>query len=469
MSTIETLAPPVEKASPKKNGTVYQTPGSGLSFKEWNGYEKILFRFTAIYFLIQAIPLDWKYYRDVFSINWLDLHYRDIFYLAHYAPRFFESVPVFADWVVIAVIALFGSVLWGALDTKTKEYNRLFYWLRVILRYRLAIALLAFGFLKFFPQQMPEPSISNLNTNYGDIAYWKIFSISTGIVPGYEAFLGFIEIAAALLLFSRKTTWLGAFIIIPFAGNVFLSNLAYEGGEYVYSLGLIGFATVLLAYDILRIIRLTSLEETTEPNNYKPVFTGWQKNARLAVKTVIILFFVGIYGYKTYAGQFNDPYQFPQTPGLAHASGVYNVSEFKINNQVIPYSTTDPIRWKDVVFEKWNTISVRSNKPVKIATAGTEEISLDDKDRNYEFAGTAGRHYYTYSIDSVNHVLSLQNRNVNHAEDKLTLHYERAGDQIVLSGVDEKSDSLHVVLDKLDRKYVLEEAKKTGRGRGLKL
>src|SRR6478736_6680573 len=464
MSTTETLEPPLKTVSPKKNGTVYETKLHGSSTPEWKGYEKILFRFVAIYFFIQAVPLDWKYYRDVFSINWFSIHYRDIFYLAHYTPRFFENVPVFSDWAVIAAIALAGTALWTALDTKSKEYNSLFYALRVIIRYRLAIALLAYGFLKFFPQQMPEPSISSINTNYGDIANWKVFSLSTGIVLGYETFLGLIEITAALLLFSRKTTWLGAFIIIPFTGNVFLSNLAYEGGEYVYSLGLIGFATVLLAYDLKRLIELTSLEQTTEPNHYKPVFVGWQKNTRLTVKTVVILFFVGVYGYKTYAGQFNDPYQFPKTPGLANASGVYNVSEFTLNNQTIPYSKTDPIRWKDVVFEKWNTLSVRSNKPVQILTAGTEEIFLDDKDRNYEYAGSAGRHYYSYTTDSLNHILTLVNRNPNHKEEKLTLHYDRQGDRIVLSGVDEKSDSLHVVLDKLDKKYVLEEARKTGRG-----
>lgn len=469
MSTTETLAPPLEKVSLKKNGTVYKTKLNGTTTPEWKGYEKILFRFVAIYFFIQAVPLDWKYYRDVFSINWLGLHYRDIFYLAHYTPRFFENVPVFADWAVIAAIALAGTALWTALDTKSKEYNSIYYALRVILRYRLAIALLAYGFLKFFPQQMPEPSISSLNTNYGDITDWKVFSLSTGIVPGYESFLGFIEIAAALLLFNRKTTWLGAFIIIPFAGNVFLSNLAYEGGEYVYSFGLIGFATILLAYDLKRLIELTSFEQTTEPNNYKPVFAGWQKNARLALKSFVILFFVGVYGYKAYAGQFNDPYQFPKTPGLVNASGVYDVSEFKINDQVLPYSTTDPVRWRDVVFEKWNTLSVRSNKPVQIVTANTEEIFLKDENRNYEFAGTTGRHYYTYTTDTLNHVLTLVNRNPNHSQEKLILHYDQQGGHIVLSGVDEKSDSLQVVLDKLDRKYILEEAKKTGRGRGLKL
>ena len=71
---------------------------------------------------------------------------------------------------------------------------------------------------------------------------WKLFSLSLGIVPGYESFLGAVEILAGLLLLNRKTASIGAFIVIIFTGNVFVSNLAYEGGEQVYSLYLIVLA-----------------------------------------------------------------------------------------------------------------------------------------------------------------------------------------------------------------------------------
>ena len=106
---------------------------------------------------------------------------------------------------------------------------------------------------------------------------------------------------------------------------------------------------------------------------------------------------------------------------------------------------------------------------MKLVIAGTEEIFLNDNDRNYEFSGIQGRHFYTYTIDSANQVIALQNRNPNHADDKLSLHYERSGDRIVLTGKSNQSDSLHVILDKVDRKYILEEAKKVGRRNSLKL
>jgi hypothetical protein len=151
---------------------------------------------------------------------------------------------------------------------------------------------------------------------------------------------------------------------------------------------------------------------------------------------------------------------------LAKAAGIYNVSEFKINGKVLPYSATDPIRWRDVVFEKWATISIRSNRPVIVDSANYENIFTDDKQRDYELAGSAGRHYYSYSIDSLNQVLTLENKNPHYKGERLNLKYTRPDTAtIILSGTDQQSDSIYVVLNKIDKKYPL----KLSRRKALKL
>jgi hypothetical protein len=470
MALIETPEAPVRKAAPKRNGIAVIQDGSS-STPEWNDRGKIAFRFFFIYFLLQAVPLDWKYYRDLLSLDWTSFHFSNFFYLARYAPRIFSGVPVLADWIVIAAIALVGMVTWSIVDTKNKEYNGLYYWLRVIVRYRLAAALLAYGFIKVFPMQMPFPSVSNLNTNYGDLAGWKIFSMSTGIVPGYQSFLGLVEVFAALLLLNRRTASIGAFIVLPFTGNVVLSNLAYEGGEYTYALLLITFALFLFAFDAFRLIRLTAQELPTTPAVAHHVLKEeWQRRARLALKSLFVFVFVFLYGFQAYAGYREGGYHYPAATGLSNAEGVYTVREFRINSEVHPYSAADPARWRDVVFEKWPTISIRSGREVKVLTADTEEIFRNNNDRLYEISGSAGRHYYSYTVDSVNHSLRLHNRNPNYPKEDFVLKYERPDVKtIVLSGVDANQDSLYVVLDKLDKKYLLEEAARQGRRRGLKL
>jgi hypothetical protein len=314
--------------------------------------------------------------------------------------------------------------------------------------------------------QAPFPSISNLNTNYGDFTDWKIFSMSLGVVPGYEAFLGGIELLAGLLLFFRKTATLGALIILVFTGNVFMSNLAYGGGEYVYSIYLLGFAVFVLSFDAVRLYNLISLERPTEPNKLKPHWTRKQNTVRLLFKTLVILFFFVIYGFKTYSGFHHNPYQFPRTLGLEKAAGIYNVSQFRINNKELPYSATDSVRWQDVVFEKWSTLSVRSNRPVLIDSTNYEQISDKDIDRNYELAGSAGRQYYSYTFDSVHHTLSLQNKNSHYKNETLELTYSRPDSvTIILSGLDQKRDSIYVVLNKIDKKYPIN----LGRRKVLKL
>ena len=433
---------------------------------KWSEREKNIFRFFFLFFIIQALPLSADIFKAVFGINWFHISYGDIFNITRLSAKFIPGADSFVNWIIIAVLAAIGSVIWSTSKFKDQEYSTLYYWLRVIVRYRLAIGIIGYGFIKFFPLQAPFPSISNLNTSYGDFNDWKIFSMSLGIVPNYESFLGSIEIIAGILLFFRKTATIGALIILVFTGNVFISNLAYDGGEYVYSIYLVSFALFVLSFDAIRIYNLVSLERPTAPNKFKPALTSRQQTTRLVIKTLVIFFFVFLYGFKTYSGFRHDPYQFPRTPGLAKASGIYNVSEFKINNKELPYSATDSVRWKDVVFEKWATISIRSNRPVIIDAANYEQVFKKDEDRDYELVGSAGRQYYSYTADTLNHVLFLVNKNPHYKGEKLVLKYSRPDTAtIILSGIDQQKDSVYVVLNKLDKKYPLS----MGRRRVLKL
>ena len=148
----------------------------------WNASEKFLFRLAFIYFVLQIVPLDWKYYAHVLSIDWTALHFRDIFYISRYTPQIFGAytperwgLATFADSGVLLLVALIGALIWTVLDRKSISYERLYYGLRVLARYRLAIAVIAYGFIKLYPLQSPYPSLSHLNTLYGNFSAWKSF------------------------------------------------------------------------------------------------------------------------------------------------------------------------------------------------------------------------------------------------------------------------------------------------------
>jgi len=74
------------------------------------------------------------------------------------------------DYVVvffITAVAVIASLVWSIFDKKTKSYNRLFYWLCVIIRYYVAITMLAYGFVKVFKLQFPFLSPYQLLQPYG--------------------------------------------------------------------------------------------------------------------------------------------------------------------------------------------------------------------------------------------------------------------------------------------------------------
>lgn len=86
-------------------------------------------------------------------IEWQNFGYRDLFYLARYTPQFFDhDVNVLTwglnglqDWLAVLAMALIGAISWTYFDRKRKEYDDLYYLLRVILRYRLALESLRMG------------------------------------------------------------------------------------------------------------------------------------------------------------------------------------------------------------------------------------------------------------------------------------------------------------------------------------
>jgi hypothetical protein len=464
MSYSETISAPLSSSRP------VIIPADG----HWTAVEKTIFRFVFLYFLTQALPLDAQFF-----VNLVDFdggYTRYLFNLSHYAPRFFGAEDSFVNWGVVLVFAAIGSVVWSFRNDSETNYDKLYYWLRVVLRYRLALGVIAYGFIKLFPLQAPLPSISNLNTAYGDHTAWKLFSLSLGVVPNYESFLGAVEVVGGLLLLNRKTTTIGTLVLLPFLGNVFFSNLAYEGGEYVYSGLLITFALVLFAFDAIRLFRLLSLELPASPNRFHLVLNEqWQRYGRFALKSAFVLFTVLLYGFTTYSTYRNGPARFPKTPGLPGAAGLYNVSEFRVGGKTLPYAKNDPVRWQDVVFETWNTISIKSNRPVNIVNSVTEKLPATDHtgvstEHDYEFAGSQGRHYYRYTVDPARNLLTLKNSNPNYATETLQLTYTKAGNgQIILAGVDEKRDSVYAVLDKINKKYLIDEAAKAGRRGSLKL
>ena len=440
---------------------------------EWAYRDRVLFRFVFIFFAYFIIPIDPKFYGFLFRADWQESPFYNLLVLARYQPEFFalqdaEGIPVlglasFNNWLIGAVLAALGTWIWTLLDRSRKEYVVLYQWLQISLRYKLTIVLFAYGVYKLFVLQIPTPSLSNLLTNYGDAFAWKIYYQTTGLSSVYVAILGSIEILTAILFFFRKTVSWAAGLTIGYVGNIAVANSFYDLGELSLSTFLVLGALFLFVCDIPKLYSLLIKEEQVDFRQSRVDFsnTGWAK-IRIGSKGAVLVFFVVflLLGFSESKKGFGS-YKYPQSPGLTDSYGVYDVKEFIVNGDTLSYSNTDTLRWQNVVFEKWSTVSIRINRKQLIDKSSGEIYQKEDIDRNYELAGFSGRHYYHYTIDEENQVLHFYNKNKHHREDKFSLYYSRpTNSTIVLQGNLNGRDSVNIFLEKVDKPYMLFEGRR---------
>ncbi|WP_421939031.1 hypothetical protein [Pedobacter sp.] len=535
-----------------------------VAIKPWSKSKKFGFRVLFIFLLAMCIPFSGNWYKNVFTLDWSRPHYRDLYDIARFQPSFVSlfvgqrnrditdspgaeagaekskkkpktaqkinsergdqagrqtGLPQkrnflldYLDWGIALLIGFIGALIWTIFDRKSKSYHLLYYWIRVVVRYRAGIGIIGFGFTKLFPTQMPYPSLGLLNSNFGDFTAQKVYWLSVGIVPWYQVFGGVVEILAGVLLFFRKTTTFGAILLVAALGDITFVNYAYDGGVHVYAFYFVVLGLFLAADDFPKLYNLLILERYTVPFRiYPDLSQPALKYTRIGLKALTFIIFFGVMTYTEVINFKYDPYKQPSTAGLKVLRGNYRVTEFKINGQNIPYNPLDSVRWQEATFENWTTLTFRVNRPVLIDPSNGGGSPMRDIQRTFEISGVAGgQRAFHYYADTVDHVLYLQDKNVmalrgkrkeavkktpetdnwisqvawqhigNEKEmidkrawstrrdrefaekqpvtkrNRMVLKYDTAdGNRVILSGLNEHKDSIYVVLDRYQRQYIL--------------
>src|SRR6478609_1889009 len=119
MSTSESIQElPVIDTVSARNDKALSSPGKREKNAAWKPYEKILFRIAFIFFIAICIPNSAEWYKQVFSIDWTNLHYRDLYDIARFGSgiNFFGSTifgnPLlgYANWIITALVAIAGGL-----------------------------------------------------------------------------------------------------------------------------------------------------------------------------------------------------------------------------------------------------------------------------------------------------------------------------------------------------------------------
>ena len=163
------------------------------------------------------------------------------------------------DWVRVAAnltIAAAGCGMWTALDRRSREYPRLADFLRIAIRFTLAVTMFTYGLAKIFPLQFQPLEVPTLLRTYGESSPMGLLWVFMSASRPYAIFAGAMEIVGGLLLCFRRTQLAGALWTAGVMTNVFLLNLCYDVPVKLFSLQLVLLALLVATPDIPRLLRM---------------------------------------------------------------------------------------------------------------------------------------------------------------------------------------------------------------------
>jgi hypothetical protein len=243
-------------------------------------------------------------------------------------------------------LALSAAAAWTVVDRRRREYHILHYWLRVLLRYEVALSVLYYGTAKVFQMQFPTPDLTVLMAPMGTqtphILLWNFMGFSRT----YQIFTGCLECGGALLLIFRRTTTIGAFLIAAAMANVAVMDLSYRTFVMMIAVHLLLGAAFLTVPDLPRLAKVLVLRRPVpDATDDGPRFRGWLKWAAAAVQTATFLYLTltpGLFAYRTSRSLARSE----ATPPLY---GLYRVEKFLRNGREVP--PEEPGRWQLVAID----------------------------------------------------------------------------------------------------------------------
>jgi hypothetical protein len=385
---------------------------TGATALRWNLAQRILFRFACAYFALYYLP--YQGHSSVLSglpgtialnrasralVEWTAARVFHLSGAIAVYPKVNGSGDTTLDYIhnlLILVAAAAIAMVWSILDRKRENYRRLHAWLRIWLRYSLAVTLYEYGFAKIFPLQFGPPGFYKLMEPLHDFSPMGLLWTFMGYSPVYTIFAGAMEAAGATLLLFRRTTTLGALVSAAVLANVVMLNFCYDVPVKLYSLNLLLAAIFLAAADFPRLVRVFALNQTARPLNLDAIlFSG--RAARIAtvtLKTLLIGFFLFVQirgGISAYRGN----YSYAKPP----LYGIWRVENFVLNGGEMPAIEGDANRWRLIMIERPQFASVKM---------------MNDSTRSFQTRYEPGAHRVTF-VSSPNLVFTWTNADEGHA------------------------------------------------------
>jgi hypothetical protein len=344
-----------------------QVDGPRASGTEWRTAARIGFRFVFCYWLLYCMP-EWGRVSLVDFIPSVDHIERPYVWLWHkitpwVAQHLFHlsgarityfmtgSGDTTLDYVqnlLFVLIAALATLVWSLLDRKRKDYGTLHAWLRILVRFTLALTLFSYGISKIIPTQFQPPNLVQLTEAYGEASPMGLLWTFMGASMAYTIFSGLAEATAAMLLLFRRTALLGALVAAGVLLNIAMLNFCYDVPVKLYSVNLLLMSLFLLLPDVSRLVNMFLLNRVAPPGELtKPHFP--QRWMRISAKALTLALFAYFVATSAWGGW--QQHQHSGFNGEPPVYGVYAVDSLNLNGMPALSADTANPGWKQVIAE----------------------------------------------------------------------------------------------------------------------
>jgi hypothetical protein len=334
---------------------------TSLTAPKWSSLEKTLFLFFFVYFalfiliqnngaypfwgFIMEYPTEWLHTLIPWvGKNILHISYDITVFTNGSGDKTYDYVIVFS----IFLVAVASTFAWSLLDRERTNYQKLYYWLTVAIRFYVGLMLISYGLVKVFKLQFPSPGLYRLTEAYGDSSPMGLAWTFLGFSKGYNLFMGIAEVLSVLLLF-RRTMIVGAIITLMAASNVMAVNYFYDVPVKILSTHLVLMTLFLLLHNAKELLSFFFTSQQIQLSLIEaPQFSNrWIRITGIVFKVFLLGFSLGYgsiqaseamkqYGDKAQKGKYD---------------GIYNVERFIYKRDTLQPLASDTIRWKQMALE----------------------------------------------------------------------------------------------------------------------
>ena len=258
-----------------------------------------------------------------------------------------------ANWAMmflIALIAVVATVVWSLVDRRRAHDAKLREAIRIAVRYTLAFTVLGYGIGKVFLGQFSPPTGGRLLQRIGEVSPMGMLWTFMGSSPVYVFFSGAMETLGAGLLLFRRTTTLGALVLVVVMSNIVMLNFCYDVPVKLASTHYLAMAIYLLLPEARRLASVIVLDRAVPPVSRTLVLPKrWMRVARLVLKYGMIAAVVFIIT----RGSVSSYLDRSTTPKTWH-DGEWVVTSYVGNGRELPDQPSETTRWMRIRFLRFS-------------------------------------------------------------------------------------------------------------------